>query len=125
MRVGDCFGMTFERIQGKKSLARICADEPSRIIETASLLATEGKQLHTTPCDTAFFPSRKEQTLTAIDVAPFVDETDKQKMRSFVEGLADALSELRDTFAYREFENLINQVFSSKRPNDQEYELST
>jgi len=26
-------------------------------------------------------------------------------------GLADALSELRDTFAYREFENLINQVF--------------
>lgn len=33
-------------------------------------------------------------------------------------GLADALSELRDTFAYREFENLINQVFSTKRPND-------
>ena len=27
-------------------------------------------------------------------------------------GLADALSELRDTFAYREFENLINQVFA-------------
>ena len=28
-------------------------------------------------------------------------------------GLADALSELRDTFAYREFENLINQVFGA------------
>lgn len=26
-------------------------------------------------------------------------------------GLADALSELHDTFAYKEFENLINQVF--------------
>lgn len=26
-------------------------------------------------------------------------------------GLADALSELRDTFAYKEFEHLINQVF--------------
>ena len=72
VRVGDCFGMTFERIQGKKSLARICADEPSRIVEIASLLATEGKLLHTTPCDTAFFPSRKEQSLTAIDAAPFV-----------------------------------------------------
>ena len=31
-------------------------------------------------------------------------------------GLADALSELRDTFAYREFENLINQVFCGLRP---------
>jgi myo-inositol-1(or 4)-monophosphatase len=29
-------------------------------------------------------------------------------------GLADALSELRDTVAYKEFENLINQVFPSK-----------
>ena len=28
-------------------------------------------------------------------------------------GLADALSELSDTFAYKEFENLINQVFPS------------
>ena len=27
-------------------------------------------------------------------------------------GLADALSELRNTFAYKEFENLINQVFA-------------
>ena len=36
-------------------------------------------------------------------------------------GLADALSELRDTFTYKEFEQLINQVFhscaaSSRRP---------
>lgn len=29
-------------------------------------------------------------------------------------GLADALSELQDTFAYKEFENLINQVFPLK-----------
>ena len=29
-------------------------------------------------------------------------------------GLADALSELRDTFAYKEFEDLINQVFPPK-----------
>ena len=29
-------------------------------------------------------------------------------------GLADALSELHETFAYKEFENLINQVFPPK-----------
>ena len=31
-------------------------------------------------------------------------------------GLADALSELHDTFAYREFEHLINEVFCGLRP---------
>ena len=30
--------------------------------------------------------------------------------------LADALSELHDTFAYKEFENLINQVFAGRSP---------
>lgn len=89
VRVGDCFGMTFERIQGKRSLSRICADEPSRIGEIATLLATEGKQLHTKPCDTVFFPSHKEQTLKAIEVASFVSEADKQKLSTFVESLTE------------------------------------
>ena len=31
-------------------------------------------------------------------------------------GLAASLSELRDTFAYKEFENLINQVFAGRSP---------
>ena len=31
-------------------------------------------------------------------------------------GLATSLSELRDTFAYKEFENLINQVFAGRSP---------
>ena len=33
-------------------------------------------------------------------------------------GLADALSELQDTFAYKEFERLINQVFAGCALND-------
>ena len=39
---------------------------------------------------------------------------DRQDHEWHYRGLADALSELRDTFAYREFENLINQVFPPK-----------
>ena len=31
-------------------------------------------------------------------------------------GLADALSELKDTFAYKEFEQLVNQVFAGRSP---------
>ena len=45
--------------------------------------------LHATLCDTAFFPSRKVQTLEAIEAASFVDEADRQKLSSFVQGLPD------------------------------------
>mgnify|MGYP002869333334 CR=1 FL=1 len=89
VRVGDGYGLTFERIQGKKSLSRICADDPSRIGEAATILATEGKKLHATQCDTGFFPSRKAVTLKAIDAAEFCSEDDKAKLRAFVESLAD------------------------------------
>lgn len=90
VRVGDAYGYTFERIKGKKSLSRICADDPSRISEIAALLASEGRKLHITTCDTAFFPSHKEGALKAIGAADFADEADKQKLLAFVEGLDDA-----------------------------------
>ena len=40
---------------------------------------------------------------------------DRQEHEWHYRGLADALSELRDTFAYKEFENLINQVFPPRQ----------
>jgi len=89
VRVGDAYGYTFERIKGKKSLSRICADDPSRIGEIATLLARKGKELHATPCDTAFFPSHKEGALKAIAAAVFADAADRQKLLTFVEGLDD------------------------------------
>lgn len=90
VRVGDAYGYTFERIKGKKSLSRICADDPSRISEIAAPLASEGRKLHATTCDAAFFPSHKEGALKAIGAADFADEADKQKLLAFVEGLDDA-----------------------------------
>ena len=89
VRVGDAYGYTFERIKDKKSLSRICADDPSRIGEMAALLAHEGKVLHATPCDTTFFPSHKETALKAIAAADFADTADRQKMKAFIEGLDD------------------------------------
>ncbi len=89
VQVGDCFGMTCERIQGKRSLSRICADEPSRLGEMATLLAAQGKLLHATPCDTTFFPSCKKLIQEAIEAACFIGEDDRQKLRAFAEGLPD------------------------------------
>jgi uncharacterized protein (TIGR02172 family) len=90
VRVGDAYGYTFERIKGKQSLSRICADNPSRIGEMAALLASEGKKLHATTCDTTYFPSHKEVALKAISAADFADAADRQKLLAFVEGLDEA-----------------------------------
>lgn len=89
VRVGEGFGLLFERIKGKRSLSRICADDPSRIVEAAAMLATLGKQLHATPCDTSFFPSRKELALTGVKAFDFVDDADRAVLQAFVQTLAD------------------------------------
>lgn len=89
VRMGDGYGLVFERIKGKRSLSRICADDPSRMAEAATMLATLGKQLHTTPCDTDFFPSRKALALKGIEASDFVDAGDRAVLQAFVQTLAD------------------------------------
>lgn len=89
VRVGDGYGLVFERIKGKRSLSRICADDPSRIAEAAGRLATLGKQLHATPCDTCFFPSRKTLALKGIEASDFVDAGDRAVLQAFVQTLVD------------------------------------
>lgn len=89
VRVGDGFGQLVENIKGKKSLARICADAPSCIAEAATTLATLGRQLHSITCDTDYFPSRKELALKGIEIADFIAEEDKVKLRQFAKSLKD------------------------------------
>lgn len=89
VRIGEDFGYTFECIRGKKSLSRICADNPERIPEAAAILAKEGRTLHATQCDTAFFPSHREIILKAIDAAGYVSEDDKAKLRAFTQNIPE------------------------------------
>lgn len=98
VRVGDGYGQLVELIKGKKSLSRICADEPSRIGEMAKLLASLGLRLHAIPCNTDFFPSRKELALKGIDASDFVDDADKGKLRAFVQGIEDEKTCLHGDF---------------------------
>lgn len=89
VRVGDAFGTIAQRIKEKKSLSRICHDEPERIDEMAAVLAENGKILFSTPCDTDFFPSRKEQLLQSIGKATFVSRKNRQLLRSFAETIPE------------------------------------
>lgn len=89
VRVGETYATISQRIQGKKSLSRICHDEPERVEEMARLLCEKGKEMFATPCNTEFFPKRKEQVLWAIEHATFVSKKNRALIRKFAESIPD------------------------------------
>lgn len=52
---GERFGHIDERIKGKKSLARIMAEDPSQIEQKARIFARMTRELHNTPCNSEVF----------------------------------------------------------------------
>lgn len=54
VKVGDQYGIIYQKIKNKKSLCRICADDPSRIDEMAALFSEQGKILHSIPCTPSY-----------------------------------------------------------------------
>lgn len=90
VRVGDAYGTVSELIKGKKSLSRICHDEPERTEEMARILCEKGKEFFATPCNTEIFPSRKEQVLKAVDNASFVSRKNRRIIRAFAEKIPEA-----------------------------------
>ena len=89
VQVGDAYATISQRIKDKKSLSRICHDEPERTKEMARLLCCKGKELFATPCNTEFFPSRKAQALQAIEMATFVSRKNRERLRTFVESIPE------------------------------------
>jgi Phosphotransferase enzyme family. len=84
VKVGDkLYGTISERIKNKKSLSRICHDDPSRIEEMARVLCREGKKLFATPCPKDRFPSRREQLLSVIDKVKFLSGRNREVARQF------------------------------------------
>lgn len=53
-------GILFERIKNKISFSRMMTDDRTKIEYCAKEMATYGRKLHTTPCDTNLFVNRKE-----------------------------------------------------------------
>ena len=89
VRVGDVYASISELVPNKKSLSRICHDEPQRTEEMARLLCSKGKELFATECNTQFFPSRREQALLAIEQFSFVSRKNRERLRTFVESIAE------------------------------------
>ena len=89
VRVGDAYATLSQRIKNKKSLSRICHDEPDRTEEMARIMCQKGKELFGTPCNTALFHSRKEQLLRAIDKARFIGKKSRRIIAEFASTIQD------------------------------------
>lgn len=83
VQVDNRYATLSQRINGKKSLSRICADEPDRTEEMAKVLCEHGKKLFSTTCNTDFFPSRKEQLMRALKKVQFIGEKNRRILTDF------------------------------------------
>jgi len=77
IKTGNRYGAVFERIQGKRSIARILGDEPERADEMGKLFAGLLKRLHTTECDTEVFFDLQSACLKKVQQCAFLSDTQK------------------------------------------------
>ena len=90
VRVGDAYATRMERIRDKKSVFRICHDEPERIEEMATQFCKLGKALFATPCDTSAFPSRKETALRGLELSSWLGKETCGKLRRFIASVPES-----------------------------------
>jgi uncharacterized protein (TIGR02172 family) len=110
VRIENLYATISERIKNKKSLSRICHDEPERIEEMAQLMCHNGKILFSTPCNTDFFPSRKEQLMRALNKVQFISRKNRRILKDFAQTIQDI-----KTCSHGDF-NMGNLVLSDDQP---------
>ena len=79
--------LDFERINGKRSFARVISEEPERLEEIAVRFAQMCKELHATPCDTALFPDRTLFYKGVIARATGFTPEEKERMEAFLDSV--------------------------------------
>lgn len=81
-------GLIFERLQNKKSLNRIMADDGTRIAECAEIFAGTLRQIHGTRVDTSVFPSRMKYVAGIIEKAHQSDLITETQYESILSSMA-------------------------------------
>ena len=78
-------GITFERIKGKRSIARAISEEPERIEEFMHLYTQAVKKLHQTKCDTTLFdPVLKSYSAELEKARDHFTEEEYVKIKNFM-----------------------------------------
>lgn len=87
---GNKTAIDFERITGKRSFARIMADEPENVEAYAVKFAHMCKKLHSTQCDTAVFPDRSIVYRTVIQDCKDFTEEERSMILGFLDNVPKA-----------------------------------
>ena len=99
VRDGKDHGYLCEKIEGKKSIARLCADNPNRIPEFAARMAEYGKQLHSMPIQASARVIPAQQLLReALAASDVVTDAQREHLASFVEAMPEAGTVLHGDF---------------------------
>ena len=88
---GENYGYKCQAIAGKKSIARLCADDTSTIDANATMMAQLLKEFHAkTVKDNEWIPSMKERMLEAAQTTDLVGGKAKARLIEFVKSIPES-----------------------------------
>lgn len=90
VRNGKDHGYLCQKIEGKKSFARLCADSPDRIPEYAAMMAEYGKVLHNTPITpNQYVVPMKALLREALESSPVVTDGQRERLSALVDAMPE------------------------------------
>lgn len=99
VQVGKRYGTLIQRVKGKESLCRICADNPDRIEEMAALMSRKGRELHALDCDTSYFHPISEYLFKGLGVyRPFLSKSQCATLEQWIKSLPETKKCLHGDF---------------------------
>ena len=99
VRDGKDHGYLCQQIQGKRSMARLCADQPERIPELAAQMAQWGKVLHRTPVKpNDEVPSMNALLIKALETSPLLTPAQRERLEAVTLSMPDTQTCLHGDF---------------------------
>lgn len=99
VRDGNDHGYLCEKIEGKKSFARLCADHPDQIAKYATKMAQLGRELHQTTIEANdYVVPMKQLLLKALEISPIVSEAQRKLLTEIAESLPESKNCLHGDF---------------------------
>lgn len=95
---GRRFGIEFDRVNPKKSFARMISEHPEQLERYTADFAAMARKLHSTECDTGIFPSVRDYFLEAVGASRTFPDEIRENALEFIRSVPDATTCLHGDF---------------------------